>query len=31
VANGGWYADMVRRQQLSARWRLESAAEVPLT
>lgn len=31
VAHGGWYADMVRRQQLSARWRLESAAEVPLT
>ena len=31
VAQGGWYADMVRRQQLSARWRLESAAEVPLT
>jgi len=31
VANGGWYADMVRRQQLSARWRLERAAEVPLT
>ena len=25
VAAGGWYADMVRRQQLSARWRLESA------
>ena len=24
VAQGGWYADMVRRQQLSARWRLES-------
>ena len=24
VAEGGWYADMVRRQQLSARWRLES-------
>ena len=31
VAHGGWYADMVRRQQLSARWRLESAAEVQLT
>ncbi len=31
VAQGGWYAEMVRRQQLSARWRLESAAEVPLT
>ena len=31
VADGGWYADMVRRQQLSARWRLESAAEVQLT
>lgn len=31
VAAGGWYADMVRRQQLSARWRLESAAEVQLT
>ena len=31
VAEGGWYADMVRRQQLSARWRLESAAEVQLT
>ena len=25
VAHGGWYAEMVRRQQLSARWRLESA------
>ena len=24
VADGGWYAEMVRRQQLSARWRLES-------
>ena len=30
LAQGGWYADMVGRQELSARWRLESAAEVPL-
>ena len=30
LAQGGWYADMVGRQELSARWQLESAAEVPL-
>ncbi len=30
LAQGGWYADMVSRQELSARWQLESAAEVPL-
>ena len=27
LAQGGWYADMVSRQELSARWKLESAAE----
>ncbi len=26
LARGGWYADMVDRQELTARWRLESAA-----
>ena len=31
LAQGGWYADMVSRQELSSRWRLESAAEVTLT
>ena len=31
LAQGGWYADMVSRQELSARWQLESAAEVQST